>query len=209
MTLVTLGTRAQQRPHFPQKPGMSPSLASAGALAMAVIMALASSATARPVPQSFADLAEQVSPAVVTVSTVQKASRTIARPDGEMPGLPIPEDSPFRDFFEHFFDGETFGGQPPEGSGRPAKGVGSGFILDPEGFVVTNDHVVNGADEIKVILKDGQSFEAELVGRDDKTDLALLKIESRDPLPHVRFGVSDRVRVGDWVMAMGNWWLML
>lgn len=204
MTLVTLGTRTQQRsPALRQSPLSAPS-ASAGALVIAVIMAVASAATARPAPQSFADLAEQVSPAVVTVSTVQRASNPAAQPGGEMPELPFPPDSPFRDFLERFYDGENFGGQRPGDPSRPASGVGSGFIMDPDGFIVTNNHVVAGADEIKVILKDGQSFEAELVGRDDKTDLALLKIESREALPYVRFGDSDDVRVGDWVMAIGN-----
>ncbi|MDH3472690.1 MAG: DegQ family serine endoprotease [Rhodospirillales bacterium] len=189
----------------------SKTLAIAAAMAFVLVTAMSAASLARPMPQSFADLVEQVQPAVVTISVVQGASGAAggadAAPGGAQPDLPFPPDSPYREFFERFFNGQDFGGQVPGMPRQPdrkAGGMGSGFILDPEGYVVTNNHVVAGAEEIKVVLKDGESFEATLVGSDEKTDLALLKVESAKPLPYVSFGDSDAVRVGDWVMAIGN-----
>ncbi|HEX6999891.1 MAG TPA: DegQ family serine endoprotease [Gammaproteobacteria bacterium] len=148
-----------------------------------------------PGPQaSFADIIERVSPAVVNIA-VTKVERT---------GAPGPEfrsdrpPSPFDEFFGRFF------GLPPGVPfERRMEGLGSGFIIDEEGHVVTNNHVVEDATEIVVTLQDGQKFDATLVGRDPKTDLALLQIDG-DDLPYVRFGDSDRARVGDWVIAIGN-----
>ena len=176
-----------------------------GALALLAALAVATAATARPVPRSFADLVEQVAPAVVTISTLQKGAAETSEPGGKGFDLPVPPDSPLRDFFERHFDEDGLGRAPRLGGPqRQVNGVGSGFILDPEGYVVTNNHVVAGAEEVKVTLKDGRSYPAELVGRDEKTDLALLKIEAGEPLPAVAFGDSEGVRVGDWVMAVGN-----
>jgi serine protease Do len=175
-----------------------------GALAMAAVLAATSAALARPVPESFADLVEQVTPAVVTVTTVHKTAPRTSGLDDEQRRLPFPPGSPYREFFERFFERDDFQGRDPRLPDSRATGVGSGFILDPAGIIVTNNHVVANAEEIEVTLKDGQAFEAELIGADEKTDLALLKIESEDPLASVRFGDSDRVRVGDWVMAVGN-----
>jgi len=174
-----------------------------GALAVAALLAVTPAAFARSAPESFADLVEQVAPAVVTVTTVRTASPQTSTFEGERQ-MPVPPGSPYRDFFERFFDRDGSQGQMPRLPQAPATGVGSGFILDTDGTIVTNNHVIAGAEEIEVTLTDGQAFEAELIGRDEKTDLALLKIESENPLPSVAFGDSDKVRVGDWVMAVGN-----
>ncbi len=174
-----------------------------GTLAVAALVAATPAAFARSAPESFADLVEDVAPAVVTVTTVRKASPQTSMFEGERQ-MPFPPGSPYHDFFKRFFDRDDFQGQMPRMPQAPATGAGSGFILDPDGTIVTNNHVVAGAEEIEVKLKDGQAFEAELIGRDEKTDLAVLKIESEDPLPNVAFGDSDKVRVGDWVMAVGN-----
>ncbi len=153
-------------------------------------------------PVSFADLVERVKPAVVNISTTQKVETR-----SEVPApFPLPPGSPYEEFFKRFF-----GDRMPPGQGGPqvpppgqAHALGSGFVVDPAGWVVTNNHVVGDADEIKVILQDGTQLAAELKGRDDKTDLALLKVESDQPLPFVQFGDSDQTRVGDWVVAVGN-----
>lgn len=149
-------------------------------------------------PASFSQMVKDKLPAVVNVSTTQTASDE-ETPFGPLPEMPdLPPDSPFRDFFERFF-GE---GMPrPPG---PLQALGSGFIIDPEGYVVTNNHVVAEADEISVILQDDTELEARLVGRDPRTDLALLKVESEEPLPALEWGDSDTTEVGDWVLAVGN-----
>ena len=142
-------------------------------------------------PDSFADLAERLSPAVVNISTM------VVRENGR-PQLPqFPEGSPFEDFFREFEDrGER---------SRRAQSLGSGFIIDSAGIVVTNNHVIENADEISVVLANDESFEAEVIGRDAKTDIAVLRIDPGDSkLTAVSFGDSDGLRVGDWVMAIGN-----
>lgn len=145
-------------------------------------------------PQSFADLAEKVKPAVVNIST----ETTVKMPGGPFKHFFGNEGDPFRDFFHEFF------GDIP---GREFKqqSLGSGFIIDKDGFIITNNHVVEGADEIKVKLADGREFKAKVVGRDPKTDLALIKISSTfKNLPTITLGDSDKMRVGDWVLAVGN-----
>ncbi|WP_421706724.1 DegQ family serine endoprotease [Algihabitans sp.] len=158
-----------------------------------VLVVAATVAEARPAPESFAPLVKEVSPAVVFVATERQGSR-------EAPRLPFPEGSPFEEFFERFGVPNMPEGQQP----RPQRGVGSGFIIDDEGFIVTNNHVVEDADEIEITLDDGRTYPAELVGSDPQTDLAVLKIEPRGDLPVLDFGDSDAVEVGDWVMAVGN-----
>ncbi|MHA1564379.1 MAG: DegQ family serine endoprotease [Alphaproteobacteria bacterium] len=144
-------------------------------------------------PDSFADLAEKLLPSVVNISTTQ-VIKTQDRPD-----IPqAPPGSPFEDFFREFFDRNG-----PERS-RRATSLGSGFIIGASGFVVTNNHVIADADEISVILHDNERFEATLIGRDPKTDLALLKIDAGRDLPAVDWGNSATARVGDWVVAIGN-----
>jgi serine protease Do len=154
-------------------------------------------ADARGAPESFADLVEVLLPAVVNISTTQKIE-TAEGGDENHPGFQFPEGSPFRDFFDQF--NRRRGERAP----RQASSLGSGFIIDPSGYVVTNNHVIEGGEEITVIMHDGEKFKAEIVGRDKKTDLALLKIETQKPLPAVKFGDSSKARVGDWVIAIGN-----
>jgi serine protease Do len=154
-------------------------------------------AEARGAPDSFADLVEVLQPAVVNVSTTQ----TMSGGGGEE-GLEFdfPPGSPFRDFFDQF--NRRRGEQ--EERPRRAQSLGSGFIIDASGLVVTNNHVIEGADTITVTLFDDQTYDAELIGRDTKTDLALLKIQEDRKFPFVSWGNSDKMRVGDWVIAIGN-----
>ena len=150
---------------------------------------------------SFADMIDQVQPAVVTVSVTERAKPSRSGAQDDLP-FDVPEDSPFRDFFKQFQDQMRKHGQ--RGGDMPRQGLGSGFIIDPAGYVVTNNHVVDGADEVRVTLQSGEDFKAKVVGVDAKTDLALVKIESSKSLPYIEWGDSDRVRVGDWVLAVGN-----
>jgi serine protease Do len=148
-------------------------------------------------PFSFADLVEHVSPAVVTVAVERQDQRPRM---GQLPDN-IPE--PFRDFFRQFGpQGQGPGGQPQRAP--RAQAMGSGFIVDPTGFVVTNNHVVQSAQKISIKLPDGREFQAKLVGTDADTDIALLKIDGVKDLPTVPFGDDRKLRVGDWVVAVGN-----
>jgi serine protease Do len=160
--------------------------------AAVVLIALcwgAAPAAARSAPESFADLAEAVLPAVVNISTTQ----TITANSGDV--------QDFEDLFRDFFDKQN----PNRREGpRRSTSLGSGFIIDPTGYIVTNNHVVSDAEEVTVRLHDDTNLKAEIVGRDEKTDLALLKVEARKPLPFVKWGDSDAIRIGDWVVAIGN-----
>ena len=148
-------------------------------------------------PASVADLADGLSPAVVNISTRQKM------PDSETVPMPqVPEGTPFREFFEDFFKQQQQGQN--RNVPRNANSLGSGFVIDPSGTVITNNHVIEGADEIEVIFPDGRRLKAELKGTDKKTDLAVLQVKSDTPLPSVQWGESSKLRVGDWVMAIGN-----
>ncbi len=164
------------------------------AFLMAVLMATPGVAHAKAAPESFADLAEQLLPSVVNISTTQVIE---GRSGMEFPKLP--PGSPFEDFFKEFFDRNQ-----PEQRSRKATSLGSGFIFGEGNYVVTNNHVIQDADEITVILHDNTRLKAELVGRDTKTDLAVLKIKPETKLNGVNFGNSDKARVGDWIMAIGN-----
>lgn len=169
-----------------------------------LILAAVQPAAAADMPPSFADLVEHLSPAVVNISTTQKL-KSAGVPMLEFHGMPEGEQfAPFKEFFEQF--GERFGGMP--GSGQPqerdVRSLGSGFVIDPTGYIVTNNHVVAEADEVTVTFQDDTKYEAKIVGRDPKTDLALIKVEAKKKLPYVRFGESDDMRVGDWVIAIGN-----
>ncbi len=171
-------------------------------LAIALILFAAMTAVAPPLrahgtPDSFAELAEKALPAVVNISTRQTVERQ------RSPDLPqFPPGSPFEEFFRKFFDREP--GDRQDAPPRRATSLGSGFIVDPSGFIVTNHHVIDKADEILVRLQDDRELQAEVVGRDPKTDLAVLRVESDEPLPFLEFGDSDKTRVGDWVVAIGN-----
>ena len=159
--------------------------------------------------QSFAPLVKKVSPAVVNISVTQSGgSDTMAEEpeQGTSPGFP---NSPFDEFLRRFFDQQNPNGQRhlfPQMPGGQAHRIalGSGFIIDPSGYVVTNSHVVGDASKVEVTLQDDSKYPAKIIGRDPKTDIALLKIKADKSLPYVTFGDSSTAQVGDWVMAVGN-----
>ncbi|BCX17702.1 MAG: serine protease [Geminicoccaceae bacterium] len=158
---------------------------------------LAPAAATSSGPPGFADLVAKVAPAVVNIATRKVATRA------EGPSLPqVPPGSPFEEFFKEFFNRERE--QQQQQQQRRSFSLGSGFIIDPEGYVVTNNHVIADADEISVVFQDDKEVPAKVVGRDTKTDLALLKIEGDKPFPFVEWADSDQVRVGDWMLAIGN-----
>src|SRR3954454_14544254 len=177
------------------------------ALAIGAFSALGSPAYARG-PEGIADVAEKVIDAVVNISTSQPAeAKGGGGGSNTMPQLP--PGSPFEEFFDDFFKnrkGPGGGSKGGENSPAPRKtnSLGSGFIIDTSGVVVTNNHVIADADEINVILNDGTKIKAELVGVDKKTDLAVLKFKPVKPIVAVKFGDSDKLRLGDWVVAIGN-----
>nr|WP_082625888.1 Do family serine endopeptidase [Cognatishimia activa] len=160
---------------------------------IAIVALVAQAVVAQARPDSFADLADQVSPSVVNITT----STTVASRAG--PRGVVPEGSPFEDFFREFQDRQGEGERP-----RRSSALGSGFVISEDGYVVTNNHVIDGADEITVEFFSGEMLPATVVGKDPNTDIALLKVESEEPLPFVSFGDSDAMRVGDWVLAVGN-----
>ncbi len=147
-------------------------------------------------PPSFADVAERVVTAVVNVTVVTEAPTQNSLSRLLPPG--IPENSPLHEFFRRFHHQEAMP------FGAPREGQGSGFIIDPQGYIVTNHHVIADADRIEITLNNGDHYTASVVGRDTKTDLALLKIEATVPLPFVELGSAENARVGDWVLAVGN-----
>ncbi len=158
-------------------------------------------------PVSVADLAENLIGAVVNISTSQKVKGNSG--PGQVPIPRLPEGSPFQEFFDDFFknrpggeDNDNGGSQRP----RTVQSLGSGFIIDAEeGIVITNNHVIADADQIEVVFQDGEKLQAELIGRDKKTDIAVLKVDAKArKLTAVKFGDSDKMRIGDWVMAIGN-----
>ncbi|MFZ2006192.1 MAG: DegQ family serine endoprotease [Stellaceae bacterium] len=173
-----------------------------------------SRAAAHPAPDGFADLADKLLPSVVNISTTQTVKASADKGDKDNPDTPdmpqFPPGSPFEQFFKDFFKHQHPGqgqGQSqgqPQAETRKATSLGSGFIIDPSGYVVTNNHVINDADEITVILHDNTNLKAEVVGRDTKTDIAVLKVKTDHPLVAVPWGDSDKSRVGDWVLAIGN-----
>ncbi len=174
--------------------------AAIGVFAVAIAILPAQPAAARG-PDNIADVAEQVIDAVVNVSTSQKVDAHI----GNLPDLP--PGSPMEKFFEDFFKrhrGQGGPGDQDQDEPRHVNSLGSGFIIDPSGLVVTNNHVIDGADEISVILNDGTKLKAELVGKDAKSDIALLRVHADKPLHAVKFGDSDKMRLGEWVIAIGN-----
>jgi serine protease Do len=176
------------------------------AAALMVIQAsiLPSPASARPAPDSFADLAAKLLPSVVNISTTQTVRSDRGR-EHSGPEIPqFPPGSPFEEFFRDFFEHGIPKKGRPEAQPRKGTSLGSGFIIDPAGYVVTNNHVIADADEITVILHDDTNLKAELVGRDSKTDIALLKVKTDKPLAAAAWGNSDASRVGDWVLAIGN-----
>ncbi|MDO5530237.1 MAG: Do family serine endopeptidase [Paracoccus sp. (in: a-proteobacteria)] len=148
-------------------------------------------------PESFADLVDEVSPAVVNITT----TAVVAAPAGPI----FPEGSPFSDLFRDFgFPQQQPPGNDPRGQRQQrSNALGSGFVISGDGYIVTNNHVIDGADEIEIEFRDGARRQASVIGTDPSTDIALLKVDASD-LPYVEFGDSETARVGDWVLALGN-----
>ena len=147
----------------------------------------------RGAPASFAELSARLLPMVVNIATTQTL-----KPLANQPGLPnVPPGSPLADLFKDFLG-------PARNLPRRVTSLGSGFIIDPSGYVVTNNHVIENSDQISVTLNDGTNLPAKLIGRDDKTDLALLKVTTKRALPFAKFADSDTAHIGDWVIAIGN-----
>ncbi len=199
------------------------------ALALGTALVLPAATFARGAPDSFADLAEKLLPAVVNISSTQNVKTADSDRGPEMPVFP--PGSPFEQFFKDFMNrhghapdkngggddngdqgdegdqggGDDQGNQPtPPGKPHRMQSLGSGFIVDPSGIIVTNNHVIDGADEITVTLQDNTTLKATLLGKDDHEDVAVLQVHADKPLPAVHFGDSDGSRVGDWVLAIGN-----
>ncbi|OWV76953.1 serine protease [Rhizobium sp. R339] len=147
-------------------------------------------------PASVADLAEGLLDAVVNIST----SQNVKDDEGVGPAPRAPDGSPFQEFFNDFFDKK----QGNKGPNHNVSSLGSGFVIDPAGYIVTNNHVIEGADDIEVNFANGSKLKAKLIGTDTKTDLSVLKVEPKVPLKAVKFGDSSEMRIGDWVMAIGN-----
>jgi len=181
--------------------GAAISLGAAGVLASAPAFARG--------PDGIADIAEKVIDAVVNISTSQTVDAKGGGGGGDRQATPqLPPGSPFEEFFDDFFKnrrgGGSKGGERGEMQPRKTNSLGSGFIIDTAGVVVTNNHVIADADEINVIMNDGTKIKAELVGVDKKTDIAVLKFKPVKPLIAVKFGDSDKLRLGEWVIAIGN-----
>lgn len=158
----------------------------AAVFAALLATATALSAAAAQPGRSFADLNDRLSPAVVNIATAQRL--------GAEDGMPVfPPGSPLERFNDMLGEGP-----------RMARSLGSGFVIDADGVVVTNNHVIEDADEVEVVFQDGRILPAEVIGRDSATDIAVLRVEAGEPLPFVRWGESDAARVGDWVVAIGN-----
>ena len=165
---------------------------------VAVALALSSPGPAQAVgPESVADVAAPLLDAVVNISTTQ----TVTGSRG-IPVPRLPEGSPFEDFFDEFFDRQP--GDNNNNRPRRVQSLGSGFVIDPSGILITNNHVIEGADEITANFNDGTKLTAEVIGRDEKTDIAVIQVKPEAPLKALKFGSAETLRVGDWVMAIGN-----
>ncbi len=145
---------------------------------------------AQNIPNSFADLAEKLMPSVVNISTTQ----TIVTRSNPFPGFQFPPGSPFEDMFKEF-------GTPQE---RQTSALGSGFIISKDGLVVTNNHVIQDAEDIIVRVNGDKEFKAKVIGADPLSDIAVLKLDTKEEFIPVKFGDSDKARIGDWVIAIGN-----
>jgi serine protease Do len=199
MTVATCAPRHRLRP-------LLAAACLGSVLGAAAVLTPAFPALARG-PDGIADVAEKVIDAVVNISTSQTVEAKAGPGEGRGAAPPqLPPGSPFEEFFDDFFKNRRGPGGPRSGDNQPHKtnSLGSGFIIDPSGIVVTNNHVIADADEINVILNDGTKIKADLVGVDKKTDLAVLKFKPPHPLIAVKFGDSDKLRLGEWVIAIGN-----
>ncbi|KAF0121259.1 MAG: protease Do [Methylocystaceae bacterium] len=154
-------------------------------------------------PDSLSELSAQVSDAVVNISATTVDTKRSSRNEG--PNLPpgVGPGAPFDDLFEEFFR-RRGQGMPELPRQRRSSSLGSGFVIDPSGIVITNNHVIADANEVTVILNDGQKLKAEVLGKDQKVDVAVLRVKPEKPLKAVKFGDSDKAKVGDWVLAVGN-----
>ena len=159
-------------------------------LSLILVLNFSSVSNSQNIPNSFADLAEKLMPSVVNISTTQ----TVVTRSNPFPNFQFPPGSPFGDMFKEF-------GTPQE---RQSSALGSGFIIDEKGILVTNNHVIEGAEDIVVQVNGEKKFKATVIGADPLSDIAVLKIESKENFLPVRFGNSDKARIGDWVIAIGN-----
>ena len=159
-------------------------------LSLLLVFNFSSTSNSQIIPNSFADLAEKLMPSVVNISTTQ----TVVTRSNPFPNFQFPPGSPFGDMFKEF-------GTPQE---RQSSALGSGFIIDEKGILVTNNHVIEGAEDIVVQVNGEKKFKATVIGADPLSDIAVLKIESKEKFLPVRFGDSDKARIGDWVIAIGN-----
>ena len=159
-------------------------------LSLFFIFSFSISSNSQTIPGSFADLAERLMPSVVNISTTQ----TVVTRSNPFPNFQFPPGSPFEDMFKEF-------GTPQE---RQSSALGSGFIIDTKGIVVTNNHVIEGAEDIVVQVNGEKKFKAKVIGADPLSDIAVLQIETKDKFVPVKFGDSDKARIGDWVIAIGN-----
>jgi len=183
--------------------GLRPLIA---AIAVGALVSASVPAAARG-PDGIADVAEKVIDSVVNISTSSTVEAKNSGEGGNRGAMPqLPPGSQFEEFFEEFFKNRGGRGGNEKGGMQPRKtnSLGSGFIIDSSGLAVTNNHVIDGADEINVIMNDGTKIKAELVGVDKKTDLALLKFTPVKPVTAVKFGDSEKLRLGEWVIAIGN-----
>lgn len=176
------------------------------AVSVMILFGSAVHAQTMSAPPSFADLSARVSDAVVNISTSQKLEKSST--EGRNPQIQMPEfppGSPFQDLFEDFFNAPGAPGNPFGGPPGRIQSLGSGFIIDTaKGYIVTNNHVIDKADEIKITLHDDTKLDAKVIGRDPETDLALLQVKPTKSMVAVTWGNSDAMRVGDWVLAVGN-----
>ena len=154
------------------------------------VLTFVSQVNAKDAPASFADLAERLMPSVVNIST----TTTVITTTNPFPGFKFPPGSPFEDMFKEF-------GEPQK---RKSAALGSGFIIDEKGIVITNNHVIQDAEDIVVTVNGKKEYKAKIIGKDPLSDLAVLQIESKDKFTPVKFGDSDKARIGDWVIAIGN-----
>ena len=159
-------------------------------LALIFTFSFSIKSNSQSVPESFADLAERLMPSVVNIATTQ----TVVTNSNPFPGFKFPPGSPFEDMFKEF-------GEPKE---RKSSALGSGFIIDEKGIVVTNNHVIQDAEDIVVIVNGDQEFKAKVIGADPLSDIAVLQLETKEKFIPVKFGDSDKARIGDWVIAIGN-----
>ena len=170
------------------------------AAVVSVGLALAQPAVAQPMrnaPDSFAELVDKLMPTVVNITTTQNVPQ-----QGKLRDMPqLPPGSPFEELFKEFFDKR--GGEEQK---RRGTSLGSGFVIDADGYIITNNHVIQGAEDITVIFRDDTQLKAKLIGSDSRIDVALLKVEppNKKPMPAIKWGDSDKERVGDWVIAIGN-----